>query len=61
MQDETEKWQEAEEYLRKCRAVYASIGIAGMPCMQLVLNPLLIRLESGERSEDLYREIMELE
>ena len=54
-------WAEAEQHLKKIRLQYADIGAAGVAALTLTLNPLLMRFERGERSERLYKEIMECE
>ena len=54
-------WENAENHLKDIRQIYTEIGITGLPALQITINPLLIRFESGERTEELYDQIMELE
>lgn len=54
-------WTKAEAYLREKRQQYAAIGTAGIPAMWMFLDPLSARLERGERTDELYDEIMRLE
>lgn len=54
-------WVKAKEYLDEVRQNYTSIGSAGLLALQLTINPLLIKFEKGDRSKDLYDEIMSLE
>ena len=53
-------WTKAKEYLDEVRHNYTSIGSAGLLAFQLTINPLLIKFEKGDRSKDLYDEIMDL-
>jgi len=57
----TYDWEEAKKYLDKVRQAYTEIGAGGLLCLQITINPLLIRYEKGERTQDLYVSIMELE
>lgn len=54
-------WQEAENYLNMLIAEYVAIGPAGSFGLRLTLLPLKKRFDSGERTEELYNEIMECE
>lgn len=54
-------WEKAKEHLQETRQRYAEIGASGIPALTLTLNPLLIRYEKGERTRELYDEIMESE
>lgn len=54
-------WEKAEEYLNKMIAEYAAIGSRGLLALQLTLLPLKNRFDSGERTVQLYDEIMECE
>jgi len=54
-------WEQAEKHLKEVRRQYTEIGIAGMPALQISINPLLIRYENGERTDDLYKSIMACE
>jgi len=53
-----QEWEEAKDYLDECREIYTSIGVAGMFALRRIIDPLLIRYERGERTEELYDEIM---
>ena len=53
-------WDKAEQYLKRCESVYAEIGSAGMFAMTVLLRPLRDRYNSGERSLELYDEIMNI-
>lgn len=54
-------WDEVKKYLDTIRQRYTDIGMSGLPALQAVINPLLIRFEKGERTTELYNEIMELQ
>lgn len=51
-------WQEAQEYLETCEKEYAEIGSAGYFALSIVIRPLRDRLNGGERTQELYDEIM---
>lgn len=51
-------WAAAEAWLDDLMGSYLSIGAAGFPGLTLFLMPLKARLESGERSRELYDAIM---
>jgi hypothetical protein len=53
-------WTKAYEYLQSIRKMYTEIGL-GFIALKIIINPLLLRYEKGERSQDLYDKIMELE
>lgn len=53
-------WKEAKDYLDKIRKDYTEIGSVGLIALNIVINPLLIRYENGERSQLLHDEIMSL-
>jgi hypothetical protein len=55
------KWTEAKEHLDEIRMMYTGIGASGLLGLRLSINPLLIRYEKGERTQDLYDAIMSLE
>jgi len=61
MKDMKRNWEEAEKHLKEVRRQYTDIGIAGMPALQISINPLLVRYENGERTEELYESIIALE
>lgn len=54
-------WEKAEAHLRFMMDLYRGIGWTGMFGLQLGLRPLEDRLMSGERTRELYDEIMALE
>lgn len=54
-------WEKAENYLKEVRQRYTDIGASGVPALTMVINPILVRFEGGERSEELYDDIMSLE
>lgn len=54
-------WDKAESYLNKTIAEYAAIGMPGRFALQLTLIPLKKRYDDGERTQELYDEIMECE
>jgi hypothetical protein len=54
-------WKQAENTLNMWIAEYANIGASGRFGLQLVLLPLKKRLDSGERTQELYEEIMSCE
>lgn len=54
-------WNKAVDHLNMLIVEYASIGFAGAFGLNVVLVPLKIRYDSGERSKELYDEIMSCE
>jgi hypothetical protein len=56
-----QEWAEAKSHIDEIRRLYTSIGVAGIPALRMVIDPLLIRFSSGERTDDLFDDIMELE
>jgi hypothetical protein len=54
-------WEKAENHLIEIRQQYNDIGSSGIPALSMFINPLLIRFEQGERTENLYNSIMNLE
>ena len=54
-------WQKAEDHLKDIRKRYTEIGVSGLPALYITLNPLLIRFENDERTEELHDAIMKLE
>lgn len=55
-----EQWNEAKSWLDEVRQAYVDVGAAGLFGLRISIDPLLIRYERGERTEDLFEEIMEL-
>lgn len=51
-------WKQAENHLRFWISEYASIGMSGTIALKLTLLPLLDRFHKGERTQELYDEIM---
>jgi len=57
-----EQWADAERHLDEVVEAYESIPTAsGMPGLVLIINPIRKRFKAGERTAELYDEIMELE
>ena len=54
-------WEKAEKHLKEIRGMYTDIGGAGMLALSMTINPLLVRFEKGERTEELHNSIMALE
>lgn len=54
-------WEKAEKHLKKTMERYAHIGASGYPALWVFIRPLETRFAQGERTSDLYNEIMELE
>lgn len=54
-------WTKAKEYLDEIRKQYTEIGSSGLFALQLTINPLLVRYDKGERTQDLYDNIMSLQ
>ncbi len=57
---EESEFKKAIDYLEKCEKVYTQIGSAGYWALTFTIRPLRDRLNSGERTEELYKEIMEI-
>lgn len=54
-------WEKAENYLNTLIADYTALGWTGSFGLKVTLLPLKKRFDSGERTEELYNEIMECE
>jgi hypothetical protein len=52
-------WSKAEEHLLACEKVYAVNDTAGYLVLSYVILPLHDRLNKGERTEELWHEIMQ--
>jgi len=52
-------WRKAEEHLKTCEREYAVRDTAGYLVLSYVVNPLRERLNKGERTRKLFKEIME--
>lgn len=55
------QWEEAKAYLDMMITAYQAIGFAGAFGLALTLMPLKKRYDSGERTQELYDAIMEIE
>lgn len=53
-------WQKAEEHLELCEKIYAATGSSGYIALFVVIRPLRDRFNKGERSHELYDEIMSI-
>lgn len=54
-------WGTAEGHLYDTKIMYESIGWTGSFALSVTINPLAKRYESGERTIELYNEILELQ
>lgn len=54
-------WEKAKDYLQRCEKVYTEIGSNGYWVLNIVVRPLRDRFNEGERSEDLYNAIMNIQ
>jgi hypothetical protein len=52
-------WNKAEEHLADCEKEYAIMDSAGYLILNYVICPIRDRISKGERSEELFNEIME--
>ena len=53
-------WNRAEEYLYDKEMEYKSIGQPGLFALSIVIMPLIVRYQEGERTKELYDEIMKV-
>lgn len=51
-------WSKAEEHLTACEKVYTVIDSAGYLVLNYVIDPLRDRLNKGERTKELFNDIM---
>lgn len=51
-------WDKAEEHIRELKEAYEEIGALGQFGLYFI-NELIDRLDKGERTQELYDEIME--
>lgn len=58
---ETLNFALAENHLALAEKIYAKIGTAGYMALTYFIRPLRDRYNSGERTEQLYNEIMAIE
>jgi hypothetical protein len=54
-------WENAKKHLDEVRIAYTEIGASGLLGLNFSINPLLVRYEKGERTQELYESIMSLE
>lgn len=54
-------WEKAKNWLNEVIAEYTAIGYAGSFALKLSLLLLKVRYDNGERTQELYDEIMECE
>lgn len=54
-------WDCAREHIEACESAYASIGSAGYYCLTAVIRPMRDRLNKGERTQELFDDIMGIE
>lgn len=59
--EEPLNWNEASTYLYEMEKAYKEIGASGEFGLQLTLNPLKLRYEAGERTKELYDDIMNIQ
>ena len=52
-------WCKAEEHITACEKVYAVIDLAGYLVLNCVIYPLHDRFNKGERTDELWNDIME--
>lgn len=52
------EWEEAKAHLDYVIKHYREIGITGTPALFVVLLPLRDRYENGERTQELYDDMM---
>lgn len=53
-------WNIAEKYLEECESEYTKIGSIGQFGLIFTINPLRDRFNKGERTQELYDEIMKI-
>ena len=54
-------WDKAESWLKEIEQMYTEIGSSGYLALNLTIRPLRDRFNKGERTIELYDEIMELQ
>jgi hypothetical protein len=54
-------WDKAEKHLLTVERAYLESGVGGIFALVMFINPLIKRFNSGERSDELYNEILSLE
>ena len=54
-------WSKAKKRLDQIRLEYTKVGVTGLPGLTMVINPLLVRYENGERTKELYNAMIKLE
>lgn len=58
---DSKRWEKAKEHFDEVRLRYTQIGAAGLPALQFVFTPLLIRYERGERTKELLEQMESVE
>lgn len=53
-------WRRAIAHIHAAKRAYEEIGWAGGFALTLTINPLIRRYESGERTAELYAEVMDI-
>lgn len=51
-------WDTANKYLLDAEEIYSMVGASAIPVLTQVIMPCRRRYDSGERTEELYNEIM---
>ncbi len=53
-------WNKAEQHLKEAEAAYSEIGSAGYFALAFVIRPVRDRFNEGERTQELYDEILDI-
>ena len=56
-----QKWIDAEKHLKNIRQIYVDEDVDGLEMLTKTINPLLVGLMSGNKTDELYKKIMSLE
>jgi len=51
-------WDAAASWLKECESIYMEIGVPGRTALVVIIMPLRDRFNKGERTIELYEEIM---
>jgi hypothetical protein len=54
-------FNKAVQHLHECEQAYLSLGTAGYFVMIHMIRPLRVRVENGDKSKELYQDIMSLD
>jgi hypothetical protein len=54
-------WEKAKSWLKEIEQMYTEVGSAGYLALNLTIRPIRDRYNKGERTQELYDEIMELQ